>query len=71
MTTKYNQNQLQKRVERIYRQSAKLNLYVQNIRSLDTARVAAKLENISIQITELLQQINPNSSQGDCVSQET
>ena len=70
MTTKYNQTQLQKSVESIYRQSAKLNLYVQNIRPPDTARVASELESISTQLTELLQQINP-APQGECVSQET
>jgi hypothetical protein len=70
MTTKNNQNQIQKSVERIYRQSAKLNLYVQNVRPLDKARVASELENILTELTELLQQINPNS-QGECVSQET
>ena len=70
MTTEYNQTQLQKSVESIYRQSAKLNLYVQNIRPPDTARVVSGLESISTQLTELLQQINP-APQGECVSQET
>ena len=70
MTTEYNQTQLQKSVESIYRQSAKLNLYVQNIHPPDTTRVASELESISTQLTELLQQINPRP-QGECVSQET
>jgi hypothetical protein len=70
MTTKYNQTQLQQSVERIYRRSAKLNLYMQNVRPLDKTRVASELENILTELTELLQQINP-IPQGDCVSQET
>jgi hypothetical protein len=59
MTTEYNQTQLQKSVERIYCRSAKLNLYVQNVRPLDKTRVASELENILTELTELLQQINP------------
>ena len=40
-------------VHRLCRQTSRLNLYVQNARVLDNARVASELKQLSIQLNEL------------------
>ena len=55
-------------VHRLCRQTSRLNLYVQNARVLDNARVASELKQLSIQLNELSN--HPQLKQGECLLQE-
>ena len=55
-------------IRRLYHQASKLNLYVQNAKVLDNARIATELKQLSIQLNELSNQ--PQLKQGETLSKE-
>ena len=61
-------NHIRNGIHRFYHQTSKLNLYVQNAKLLDMARVASELKQLSIQLNELSNQ--SQTTKGDNVSQE-
>ena len=48
-----NKNHIRKGIRRFFRQTSRLNLYVQNARCMDYARVSTELKQLSIQLNEL------------------
>lgn len=61
-----NKNHIRNGIHRLCRQTSRLNLYVQNAKLLNIARVAKELKQLSIQLNELLNQ--PQIKQGGTVS---
>ncbi len=55
-------------IHRLCRQTSRLNLYVQNAKVLDMARISTELKELSSQLNELSNQ--PQIKQGELVSQE-
>jgi len=48
-----NNNHIRNGIRRLCRQTSRLNLYVQNAKVLDYARVSTELKQLSIQLNEL------------------
>ena len=63
-----NRTRIKNGIRRLYLQISKLNLYVQNAKCLDDARIANELKQLSIQLNELSNQ--PQLKQGETVSKE-
>lgn len=63
-----NKNHIRNGIHRLCRQTSRLNLYVQNARLLNVARVAKELKQLTIQLNELSNQ--PTIKQGENVSQD-
>ena len=63
-----NRTHIKNGIHRLYHQASKLNLYVQNAKRLDDARVATELKKLSIQLNELSNQ--PQLKQGETVSKK-